>query len=426
MQHISVNLINIIRGIILVFLILFFMLPGQVLSDEITIIEEQKAWTALYYIATDTSNPWWNIFVNLDILEAKLIKELASADNLHVLVLQDRRRSPAVLYYIDEDHQKIVLDELGEVNTGDPQTLKDFIAFGKEQYPADRYQLVFFGHANAWYGLCPDDTNGGDALTIVECQQALRDVDGVDLICFLGCCQMGNVESVYELRDVCDVYVGSESSGNENDWHGMIDDLCRLLNDETSMSTIEIGYRIVELICNNPNEFYDTLTISAIRTDFIVDLIDCFDALCLKLYESDTPLYQNLLAARNQTKDYYFIKGSVLLDFTDFINHYIAIETDETILRLLENIQINLSRSIIAECHGPAEHNSHGLSVFYSSKDMLSIYADYGLDFTQDTHWDELLIKHMKKGKSLLSEGFLPFQPLTNIFDRYFMFVRIN
>ena len=92
---------------------------------------------------------------------------------------------------------------------------------------------------------------------------------------------MGSLESVYELKDLCEIYVASESPGNENDWIGMLDEMCSLLNNNTNMSTVEYGEQIVQLICNNPNEFADTLTISAMRTDKIIGLVDAIEELCL-------------------------------------------------------------------------------------------------------------------------------------------------
>lgn len=416
---------NIIKKFMSLFIITFvvivstqvvFSQQNQLPHHSTNLNKEPKAWTALYYIDADTSNPWWNIFVNIDILENKFIHELASDDNLNVLVLQDRRRDPACIYYIDEHHNKIPLQELGEVNLGDPQTLSDFINYGKQQYPSERYQLCLWGHANAWYGVCPDDSSKGDALTIDEFQQALSYNNAVDLICFLGCCQMASLESVYELRDVCDVYVASEATGNGNDWYGIIDNMCRLLNNEGNLSTIEIGNRIVNLIGKNPNEFYDSLTISAIRTDKIQNLTRSIDALSIKLlgeYNESVTLCKSSI---NQSKKFYFIQNSYLLDIYDFVDQYLQIENDQAIRLVLTDIAMNLSEAIIAERHGSKQNGSHGLSIFYSSKGFISTYKNYGLDFTDDTHWDEFLDEYKQKQSSLASfllnksliESFLP------------------
>ena len=363
----------------------------QMSTSKQFIQHNTKEWTILFYIAADFGP------INVDFLEHKLIHEIASSKNINVLVLQDLRWSPAFLYYVDDQHNMILLEEMGEVNMGDPQTLRDFISYGKEQYPAHRYQLCPYGHATAWYGICPDDTSNGDSISADELQQALRESGGVDLLSFIGCCLTGSLELVYEVKEYCDVVIASESPGNENDWVGMFDEMCNFMSENTALSTIDCSEQIVDLIGENENEYYDTMTISSVRTDKIEDLVSSFNTLCLHLMDADDTLYEHLKSARNNSKDFSFIRSSVLLDLGDFVKHYMQIETDTTLLQILQNLKSNLSETIIAEHHGDNQTGCTGLSVFYSSKDMLSTYANFSLDFTEDTHWDELLNEHKEK-----------------------------
>jgi len=160
----------VVKGMILLAITFLLVIPVQAFSSQQIQANkkqspssiETKAWTALYYIDVD-----WKSY-NVDILETKFIDEIASGENLNVIVIQDMQRDPAFLYYIDENHNKILLEELGEVNMADPQTLIDFITYGKECYPAERYQLCVWSHAYAWYGVCVDETSGGDIMTMNE------------------------------------------------------------------------------------------------------------------------------------------------------------------------------------------------------------------------------------------------------------------
>lgn len=407
----------VVKGMMLLAIIFLFITPVQAFSSQQIQANkkqspssiETKAWTALYYIDVD-----WKSY-NVDILETKFIDEIASGENLDIIVIQDMQGDPAFLYYIDENHNKILLEELGEVNMADPQTLIDFITYGKEHYPAERYQLCVWSHAYAWYGACVDETSGGDIMTMNEFQQALMTAGGVDLLCYIGCCQMGSLEAVYELKDFCEVYIGSEDVGYGPHWYGMLDDMCEILNNNTILSTIECGEQIVQLIGNNPNEFAQELTISAIRTDKLTGLVDEIEKLSIHLYENYAELYENLKFARAITKDYEFIKKSHLLDIYDFADKYLEIETNQTIRNILSNIKTNLSETVIAECHGETQSGSHGLSIFYSSSNWglpgsISVYTNCALDFTRDTHWDELLDNHKGKSKNLL---------INNLFNQF-------
>ena len=375
-------------------------------TDEIT------EWTSLYYINVESNQPWYNILFSVDILHDQFMyqNQLKSDDNHHVLVLQDRRRDPAVIYYMDENCNRNILKEIGEVNLGDPETLINFINYAKNHYQSERYHLAFWSHSNAWFEICTDVSNNKDKLTPDELNQALEETGGVNLLSFIGCCLMGSLEAVYEVKDNCEVYVASESAGNGDDWYGMIDDLCDILNDNTTMDTVEIGERIVDLISNNPNEFHDTLTISAIRTDKIKELVENINELSCYLIENEVSCYHNFLDARNQTKEFTFVNNtnyfsaykygySYLLDLYDFVEHYFEIETDENIKQILMNIKQYLSNTIISECHGINQTGSNGLSIFYSTNDMLTTYSNYKLEFTEHTHWDDLLENHKEENE---------------------------
>jgi len=45
---------------------------------------------------------------------------------------------------------KNALQDLGEVNMGDPAALSDFVQWGKSAYPAKRYMLVIWDHGQGW------------------------------------------------------------------------------------------------------------------------------------------------------------------------------------------------------------------------------------------------------------------------------------
>ncbi len=49
-----------------------------------------------------------------------------------------------------------LLEEMGEINMGDPQTLADFVAWGMQTYPANRTALVMWDHGAGWNGISFD------------------------------------------------------------------------------------------------------------------------------------------------------------------------------------------------------------------------------------------------------------------------------
>ena len=192
-----------------------------------------KNWTWMFYDDEDFNNAF-------EPLE-DFAEEAYSGENLDVIVLEDTNYGPAKIWYINENHEHVLLEEWEEVDMSDSQTLQDFLEYGKTNYPATRYLLSMYGHGNAWKGACIDDTNGGGWLTMNDMQQALTNTNGVDIICFTAPCGMGALESAYELRDCVDVYIGSEASSGYGHWRGTITGICDMLNNNPDLSIIELG-----------------------------------------------------------------------------------------------------------------------------------------------------------------------------------------
>jgi len=134
----------------------------------------------------------------------------------------------------------------GERNLGLAGTLSDFITWGVTNLPAQHYAVFIFGHGGAFTGIAADYTSGGDDLDPAEIRQAI-DQSGQHIDIF-GCdsCLMGSVEVAYELRNVVDVYIGSEEVEHVPgmDWDGIIEQFANH-PDETAD---QLASRIVQRV----------------------------------------------------------------------------------------------------------------------------------------------------------------------------------
>ena len=115
-------------------------------------------------------------------------------------------------YRVTNKGLTLVDDSLGQLDTTDPSTLSDFIRWGEQNFPADRYILLLWDHGGGpVYGFGYDELQPYTAaLTIDEMQLALRD-GGVyfDLI-GMDCCLMSSLEVCCALYDYCDYTLLSE------------------------------------------------------------------------------------------------------------------------------------------------------------------------------------------------------------------------
>ena len=115
-------------------------------------------------------------------------------------------------YRVESGRITLLDGSLPQLDTTIPSTLSDFIRWGVETAPADRYILLLWDHGGGpVYGYGYDEFQPYTAtLTIDEIQQALKD-GGVyfDLI-GMDCCLMSSLEVCCALYDYCDYTLLSE------------------------------------------------------------------------------------------------------------------------------------------------------------------------------------------------------------------------
>lgn len=84
-------------------------------------------------------------------------------------------------YYLVQKHpdelpDKISSKDLGTKDMSDPQCLKNFIKWAKEEYPADHYALIINDHGGGWRGACVDEQNGaGSLMSMPDIRMALEE-----------------------------------------------------------------------------------------------------------------------------------------------------------------------------------------------------------------------------------------------------------
>ena len=93
------------------------------------------------------------------------------------------------------------LQDLGNVNMSDPNTLTDFINWAVENYPAQNYFLILSDHGNGWRdGLLLDEVNGHRWMSTRELQAALTNAESPMTILGLDMCVEGDIEVAHQLR----------------------------------------------------------------------------------------------------------------------------------------------------------------------------------------------------------------------------------
>ena len=354
----------------------------------------------------DTQNKWTWIFYNDEDFEPTTSQVLGwftdeaySSENLNVIVLSDKHDTPGYIYFIDENHEAVLLEEMGEINMGAGNTLRDFIQYGKERFPADRYLVSAYDHGMCWAGACEDGTSNGDRLTMDEFQNALSATGGADVFCFTGPCVMANIEAVFELKDCVDLYIASEAPSLYGWWNYIISDICDLLHQHPDTTLTAIGNAVVDLIREDSFrwEYQIIHTMSAIdmsRIDAIASAIDQVVSHMMNAYAEYGTVW-------DVYDDVCWVLEDLQVDLFDLAEKLHAVEGDPQIRNDLTELMNAIENAVIAETHGSHYDRAHGLSIYLPGLDAYTAYgyhfepdysdSNYGLDFSEETLWDEFL-----------------------------------
>ncbi|MGB9826783.1 MAG: clostripain-related cysteine peptidase, partial [Desulfofundulus sp.] len=177
--------------------------------------------------------------IYLDLNEAERV---GSSPNVHIVAQIDRFRAgfqgdgnwtSARRYYVvqDNDLHRVgskLVQELGEVDMSDPQTLVDFVQWSVKNFPADKYVLILSDHGLGWPGgwsdpshrgatqsTAPLTTQFGNNLYLMELDQALgqaRAAAGIDKFEVVGldACLMGQLEVMAAIQPHANYAIASE------------------------------------------------------------------------------------------------------------------------------------------------------------------------------------------------------------------------
>ena len=181
------------------------------------------------------------------------------------------------IYRVNRGRMELVKDDLGQLDCTKASTLSDFIAFGKKNYPADRYMLIFWDHGGGpVYGFGYDDRKTNtESLTLDEIQEALRknsDI-GFDII-GMDCCIMASLETCYVLEPFCKYAVLSEDFESGLGWS--YTEWMKLLEENPGVSTPLLGKKIIDGMIEaneNDDEAGASSTMVLVNEKFVSDLM---------------------------------------------------------------------------------------------------------------------------------------------------------
>jgi len=391
-----------------------------------------KEWTYMIYDAADwTSTPSITKFGSFGVRSTK---------NLNVVSLQDQIDAPGKLFYINNFGRKKVLHEYGEINMSDYKVLKDFISYCKENFPAQRYYLEVHTHSLGWYGSCFDMTNNGEKYLLTmkmdDMKKALIQSEGIDIMSFMGPCNMCTIETIYELRNCTDVIIARELGG-DNFSPFLMSKITKLLNKKYYLDNYQIAHNVIEIIKKDDKvlpDFSSKKTESAVRTNKIEFLVEKIDDLTYYIMDNLDSLKFSISPISMQNKNLFCNAEGLfywkMIDIINFTQNILKNNNgDEKLSGIVSNVSNAVEKCIINHWHQKEHSYLNGISIAYYEvipiknkarngwDPSIDSYQNSNLDFVNDSIWDELFIKINSKYATVRKDGKGNYTSIQNAID---------
>jgi predicted nucleic acid-binding Zn-ribbon protein len=202
------------------------------------------------------------------------------------------------------------MESLGEQNTGDGQTLTNFMNWSAVNAQADNYSLIISNHGGGIPGTAWDEGNGNDNLKIEELTEAIKNSliykdtqSGQKALQMVGfdTCLQGIIDQQYALVDVTDTVVASEEVSWTFYWdHSKwFENITKTYDDNGgSITGAEMGLAFTSTLKGIDTKGKD-ITYSVVDTDSLSDVITAMNDLNTSL-ASITSEEQSLIKANAQ------------------------------------------------------------------------------------------------------------------------------
>jgi hypothetical protein len=405
-------------------------------------------WTFMVYMAGfNNLSP----FAQEDLEE---MRRVGSTDDVKLAAFQKRWGNETARHIIvGHNGENEIRENVGGADSGDPQTLLDFIRWAAQTAPAERYALVVWNHGSGWQ---PDDLDNlydhvrrregrdgkvarfsGRELGILSERQVSRccfdtsvfeilaqesqgeraiasddgtghSLDTIELdrvlerahehvgqkldVLGMDACLMSTLEVSSEVRDHVSYVVGSEELEPGDGWP--YTDILRRLSGNPDMEGRDLGQTIVDCYIESYRnlEYQWPVTQCALDAGKLDGFVASFDGLATKLQEAVGSELGAFSVMRAQSRSTEFMGD--LVDIQSFCQNVREGQSEQGVKDAAQTVLDALEPGslVVAEGHlGERVEDCGGVTAYFPAPtDHLSkYYAD--LEFSKQHSWDDFL-----------------------------------
>lgn len=401
--------------IIAVFAIVALVLYGKGTGDDEADAEAEASWTVMAYVMGDT---------NLEPDALNDLTEMASVgsnEDLNIVAMVDR--SPD---YSDEglenlpdwedtkllevqQEEFVVIDELGELDTGEPDTLASFIETAVAAYPAENYALVLWDHGGGWLGMGADETDGEDGLELDEISQGIDaglSAAGVDKLDLLGfdACLMATFEVASTLAPYADYLVASEEVEPGHGWNYAE---LAAIQEDPSIAAPDLAAAMIEGYSAQADDegTSSDITLGLLDLSAVEDLEEAMNDVAGAFVADPTAYSPDVASAQHDVlefgRDPDPENSMYQIDLGGFLQNLVD-DGDAELSGYAQTAIDALDALVMEHIAGPATSASTGLSIYFPPTESL-FYEDY-MGLEDVPAWPALLAEYFASGAAL-AEG---------------------
>ncbi len=413
------------KKIMMIITLIMFLLGTTTISvittgddQEPSLDEGLAEWTFMVYLAAD------NNLEGAGVEDVNEMETVGSNDKLNYIVQFDRAEGydesnddwkGTKRYRIEKDSEPStitspVLEDMGEMNMGDPDNLIDFVLWAYENYPARRYFLDLWNHGGAFWGVCWDDgSEPHDFLSMEDLTYALSTIrkeigHNLDIIGF-DACLMAQLGVMYQIKDFADYSVASGFVEPGDGWPYEL--IFSALDKNPSMSAQDLGSEIVndyiDSYTDNNDDPSDSPVVSLALFDLskINDLAQSVNRLAMILASDNTQHNIQVKGARSISECYAYpdvpgpfkVSSYTLFDVMDLmeqLDKLVPLSQElNSALRIVKEKTQNAIIDVRTDSYHP---RAYGLSIYLPNNIDVQYSEEFDtLDFAKEGFWDDYI-----------------------------------
>ncbi|MFN8464052.1 MAG: clostripain-related cysteine peptidase [Caldilineaceae bacterium] len=408
--------------------------------------QDESEWLVMLYQNADDQILEGDIFTDLN--ESELV---GSTDKVTIVSQFDRfdgafngdgdwTGTKRFLVTQDDDLKAIgseELDDLGEVDSGAPETLTDFMVWAMNNYPAKKYALIMSDHGAGWMGGWSDNApEEGSTLSVDEIDQAIGAAlaeTGVEQLEFMGfdACLMSQVEALSGIAPYARYAVASEEVEPAMGWayskflgqlvdkpkqtgadlaksvvNSYIVDDVRIQDDESRSEYVAQAYGVTEEVsaAEVGEAASRDVTLTAVDLKQLPAYMTALNDFAFALTSVDPTAVAQARAYAQSFENVFGEETSPsYLDVGNFAKLVAEKAQSDDLDAAVSALQKAAKKLILAETHGPAKPGATGLTFFFPAPELLVgvgtadsqiSYTGYASRFAGASLWDDFLVFH--------------------------------